>query len=37
MELLPVRERVQGAEHPATLATRKNLAYWTGRADRGAE
>ncbi len=24
--LLPIRERVQGAEHPDTLTTRKNLA-----------
>ena len=30
--LLPVRERVLGAEHPATLTTRANLAYWTRRA-----
>ena len=30
--LLPVRERVLGAEHPDTLAARANLAYWTGRA-----
>ena len=30
--LLPVRERVQGAEHPHTLTTRHNLAYWTGQA-----
>ena len=30
--LLPVRERVLGAEHPDTLATRSNLAYWTGEA-----
>jgi hypothetical protein len=30
--LLPVRERVQGAEHPGTLTTRANLAHWTGRA-----
>ncbi|MEV0584573.1 tetratricopeptide repeat protein [Nonomuraea sp. NPDC050310] len=31
-ELLPVRERVLGAEHPSVLTTRHNLAYWTGRA-----
>ena len=31
-ELLPVRERVSGPEHPATLATQHNLAYWTGMA-----
>jgi hypothetical protein len=35
--LLPVRERVSGAEHPDTLATRANLAYWTGKAEGGAE
>jgi hypothetical protein len=29
-ELLPVRERVQGAEHRDTLATRHELARWTG-------
>jgi hypothetical protein len=28
--LLPVRERVLGPEHPATLAVRSNLAGWTG-------
>ena len=27
--LLPIRERVQGPEHPDTLAARSNLAYWT--------
>ena len=27
-----LRERVLGAEHPDTLSTRANLAYWTGRA-----
>ena len=26
--LLPVRERVQGPNHPDTLAARSNLAYW---------
>ena len=33
-ELLPIRERVQGAEHPETLTTRHNHAYWKplGRA-----
>ncbi|WP_449066838.1 tetratricopeptide repeat protein, partial [Planomonospora algeriensis] len=31
-ELLPVRERVLGAEHPDTLTTRHNLARWTGEA-----
>jgi hypothetical protein len=30
-----VRERVLGPEHPETLTTRANLAYWTERADRG--
>ena len=30
--LLPVRERVSGAEHPDTLAARANLARWTGAA-----
>jgi hypothetical protein len=30
--LLPVRERVSGAEHPATLTARANLASWTGQA-----
>ena len=30
--LLPVRERVSGAEHPDTLTARANLAYWTGEA-----
>ena len=30
--LLPVSERVLGAEHPDTLTTRANLAYWTGEA-----
>ena len=32
--LLPVRERVLGAEHPDTLTTRGNLARWTGEAAR---
>jgi hypothetical protein len=31
-ELLPIRERLLGPEHPDTLATRDNLAYWTGQA-----
>ena len=30
--LLPVRERVSGAEHPDTLAARRDLARWTGEA-----
>jgi hypothetical protein len=28
-ELLPVRERVLGTEHPDTLTTRHQLAHWT--------
>jgi hypothetical protein len=35
--LLPVRERVSGAEHLDTLTTRAKLAYWTGKAAGGAE
>jgi hypothetical protein len=31
-ELLPVRARVSGPEHPDTLTTRANLATWTGEA-----
>ncbi len=31
--LLPVRERVSGPEHPATLAIRDNLAHWTEKAE----
>ncbi len=30
--LLPIRERVQGPEHPDTLTTRHDLASWTGQA-----
>ncbi len=30
--LLPILERVSGAEHPHTLATRGSLADWTGAA-----
>ena len=30
--LLPVLERVLGADHPDTLNTRANLAWWTGQA-----
>ena len=30
--LLPVRERILGAEHPYTLTTRHNHAYWTREA-----
>ena len=30
--LLPIRERVLGAEHPDTLTTRAELAGWTGAA-----
>jgi hypothetical protein len=29
--LLPITERVLGAEHAETLTTRANLAYWTER------
>jgi len=29
--LLPDRERVLGADHPDTLTTRSNVAFWTGR------
>jgi hypothetical protein len=35
--LLPVRERVSGAEHPATLTARGHLGYWTGEADRDSD
>ena len=31
---LPIRERVLGAEHPDTLRTRANLAYWTEQAEK---
>jgi hypothetical protein len=31
--LLPVRERVLGPEHPDTLDTRYDLAYWAREAD----
>ena len=34
--LLPVRERVLGPEHPDTLATRANLAYWSGKTEEAA-
>jgi len=30
--LLPVIERVSGAEHPETLTARGSLAFWTGEA-----
>jgi len=30
--LLPIEERVLGPEHPETLATRRNLTYWTREA-----
>lgn len=33
--LLPVCERVLGAEHPDTLTARAKLAYWTGQAEAG--
>ena len=29
--LLTEQQRVLGADHPATLATRNNLAFWRGR------
>jgi hypothetical protein len=32
--MLPVIERVLGAEYPSTLAARANFARWTTRADR---
>jgi hypothetical protein len=32
-----VEERVLGPEHPATLAARADLAYWTKKADGDAE
>ena len=28
--LLPDQERVLGRDHPDTLATRNNIAHWTG-------
>ena len=34
-ELLPVRKRVSGPEHPDTLTTRRSLAYWTEKVERG--
>jgi hypothetical protein len=30
--LLPIRERVLGAEHPRVATTRNSLAYWTLKA-----
>ena len=30
--MLPIRERILGPEHPETLATRSQLASWTGEA-----
>ena len=35
--LLPDRERVFGKDHPDTLTTRNNLAYWTGETGDAAE
>ena len=35
--LLPVQERVSGAEHPATLTARANLAYWARLAEKSAK
>jgi hypothetical protein len=32
--LLPDRQRIQGRDHPDTLATRHNIALWTGKAGR---
>ena len=32
LELLPDRQRVQGHDHPETLTTRFDIAYWTGEA-----
>ena len=29
--LLPIREQVQGLDHPAALTTREELAFWTGK------
>jgi hypothetical protein len=34
-QLLPVRERVSGPEHPDTLLARANLDRWTEKAERG--
>jgi hypothetical protein len=34
-ELVPIRARVLGPEHPETLATRQALARWTGEAESG--
>ena len=33
--LLPIYERVLGPEHPDTLTTHGNLAYWTKKARSG--
>lgn len=30
-----MRKQVLGPEHPDTLTTRHDLAYWTERAERG--
>ena len=35
--LLPIQERVLGAEHPDTLTTRASLASWTRQAGGDAE
>jgi hypothetical protein len=32
--LLPDRQRIQGRDHPDTLAARHNIALWTGKAGR---
>ncbi|MFI9559796.1 tetratricopeptide repeat protein [Nonomuraea endophytica] len=33
-DLLPISEHVSGPEHPDTLITRANLAYWSDEAGR---
>jgi hypothetical protein len=32
-KVLPTDERVLGLQHPRTLATQSELAYWTRKAD----
>jgi len=32
--LLPIRERILGLRHPATLTARGNLSYWTRQSGR---
>jgi len=36
-ELLLDRERVLGPDHPDTLRTRHDIAFWTGETGEGAE